>query len=114
MRASGTSGRQSAELIDAIGEAAAVALAEEYAGTRLYVPPRIKEHHPIVKLIGRNAADGLSEHYGRITIRVPLLRKERALHHRNQGMSNGRIAVRLGMTETGVSRIFQAAGATKK
>lgn len=101
--------RRTSELLAAIGEDAAVALAEEFAGTRLYVPNQMNDRHRIVELLGRAAADKLSDHYGRVAMRVPLLRANRALRYRKQGLSNGRIAVRLGMTESGVNRLFKAA-----
>ena len=95
-----------AELVEVIGKGALVALAENFGGTRLYVPVRLKPESEIVAAIGVPAATKLSERFGPDVIRVPLAREYRAVHYRSQGYSNGRIAVKLGMTEPGVNRIF--------
>lgn len=95
------------ELLNAIGEAATFALAEEFAGTRLYVPWRVPDSHRIVRAIGREAANALCAHYSPATIKVPLLRELRARHYRAKGLSTAKIAVRLGLTESGVSKLFQ-------
>jgi len=42
-----------------IGEAATVALAEEFAGTRLYIPKRVRDGNQITRAIGREAAAAL-------------------------------------------------------
>ena len=94
------------EIIDVIGEAAAVALAEECAGVRLYVPAKVTDDHVITRAIGRAAAEKLSAFYSPTTIHVPLLRRLRAERLRQAGLSNAKIAVRLGMTENGVEKIF--------
>ena len=94
------------EIISVIGEEAAVALAEEFAGTRLYVPTRVRDDHAITHAIGREAAEKLHAHYSPATICVPLLRELRACHHRRAGLSNAKIAVRLGVTEKAVARMF--------
>lgn len=95
-----------AELIEIIGEDAVIALAEVFGGTRLHVPKKIREGHGIERAIGRDAANALSAHYSPISIRIPVLREQRANALRASGFSNAKIATRLGMTETGVSRIF--------
>ena len=103
------------ELLALLGEDAVFALAEEYAGTRLYVPSkRLGDRHLIVRAIGREAADKLHERFGTATIRMPLMRDLRARRHRENGMSVQRIAVRRGMTENGVGRILKRLGATKR
>ncbi|MEP7221531.1 MAG: hypothetical protein ABI673_02560 [Novosphingobium sp.] len=93
------------ELVNVIGEAAAVALAEAFAGTRLYVPTRMTDDHEIVLAVGRDAAERLRVHYSPTTIRIPLMRELRVLHYRKKGISHGKIATRLGMTEGGVDRL---------
>lgn len=99
--------RQGPELQALIGEEALVLLAEAFGGTRLYVPVRMGPGHPIVKAIGVDAAALLAERMAPDAIRVPLAREARARHYRAAGRSNGQIASALGMTETGVNRLFQ-------
>ncbi|MFZ5744819.1 MAG: hypothetical protein ACOY7T_10135 [Pseudomonadota bacterium] len=94
------------EIIRVIGKEAAIALAEEFAGTRLYIPANVGDDHPITAAIGREAADKLCAHYSPTTICVPLLREARAVHHRCKGLSHAKIAVRLGVTEKAIERIF--------
>ena len=107
--------RLTAELLTVLGENAAFALAEEFAGTRLYVPSkRPNDGHLLVRAIGRDAADALVAQFGSATIRMPLMRELRAKRHREKGLSNQRIAVRLGMTETGVSAMFRRMGLTSR
>lgn len=89
-----------------LGEASFVALAQAFGGTRLYVPSNIPADHEITQAIGAEAADLLSRRYSPATIRVPLARNERASHYRALGMSNAAIARKLGMTETGVDKLF--------
>lgn len=95
------------EMIDLIGVEALIALAEKFGGTRLYIPQRVYLDCRILKLVGTDAARKLSERYGRTMVKVPLARELRATHYREQGLSNAKIAVRFGMTETGVERLFQ-------
>jgi len=97
----------SEELIDVIGEQSTIELAEAFAGTRLYVPPSVSDDHAIALAIGPSAADAFCKFYSSGTVRVPLLRELRAKHYRAIGLSNARIAVRLGLTETGVEKLFQ-------
>ena len=96
-----------AELIDAIGEDGLIALANEYAGTRLNVPAKMYLTHRIVEVIGAAKAKALCERFGPDVIRVPLARELRARVYRTSGLSNARIAVRLGITEAGVEGIFK-------
>lgn len=95
------------DLVDVIGEAATIALAEEFAGTRLYVPAQVDGRHRITFAIGQKAADALCAQYGPAPIRVPLLRELRAEYHRMKGLSHAQIAVRLGLTEKGVAKLFK-------
>lgn len=89
-----------------LGDEAFVALCQELGGTRLYVPYALRDEHDLVQALGRPAAEKLSRALAPATIRVPLARRERALHYRRAGLSNARIARRLGMTETGVAKLF--------
>lgn len=96
-----------ADLVEIVGEAAAVALAENFGGTRLYVPQRLKDCHPIVRAIGADAGKALVEAFHTSTIKVPLARELRARHYRAAGLSHAKIAARLGLTESGVRGLFK-------
>lgn len=89
-----------------LGQAAFIALTEEYGGTRLYVPLGTQPDHRLVDAIGEKAAKRLSERYAPAFIRVPLARELRARHYRSQDLSFAKIAVKLGLTETGVQKLF--------
>ncbi|WP_174279026.1 hypothetical protein [Sphingomonas bacterium] len=94
------------EIAATIGEDGLIALAAAFGGTRLYVPERISADHDIVRAIGADAAATLAARFALHTIRVPLAREQRAVRLRSQGASNAQIAVKLGMTETGVNKLF--------
>jgi hypothetical protein len=94
------------ELLALLGEAAFIALAEAFGGRRILVPANIKAEHEIALAIGPEAAERLSRQIAPDVIRVPLARDLRARHYRNAGMSYGRIATMLGMTETSVQKMF--------
>ena len=98
--------RLTSELITLLGERAFIALAEAFGGRRLYVPRKIDIEGEIAKAIGPDAANLLSERKSPDYIRVPLAREVRARHYRAAGLSNGAIATKLGMTETGVNHLF--------
>lgn len=95
------------ELVSVIGEVATIALLEEFAGTRLYVPKQVKDDHPITRAIGPAAAHALCAHYSPSTIRIPLGRELRVQHYRANGWAIAKIAVRLGMTESGVNKLVK-------
>lgn len=95
-----------ASLIALLGERDFIALCEGFGGRRLYIPPTIPDDHAIVEAIGREAANRITKWYAPAQIRVPLARNIRARHYRAQGLTNGEIATKLGMTETGVDKIF--------
>ena len=97
--------RLSAELLALLGEEDFLRLAEAYGGSRLYVPEN-EEGTALFKAVGAEAARKLSRRYSRAYLRIPLARAARARQYRQQGLSNAEIAKRLGMTESGVDRLF--------
>jgi hypothetical protein len=99
--------RLSAVLIDLLGAEGLVRLAEHKGGTRLYVPAA-EDGSALADMIGADAARALVSRYGGNYIRVPLARELRARHYRAAGASNAEIARRLGMSESGVDRLFNA------
>lgn len=89
-----------------LGDEGLVRFAQEFGGTRVYIPHAMRDDHDIVETIGRELADKLSRAMAPATFRVPLARRERALYYRAQGLSDAKIARRLGMTENGVGKLF--------
>lgn len=80
---------------------------QAFGGTRLYVPFKLADDHEIVAAIGRELAEKLSRRMAPWTFRVPLARRERALWYRDhEKLSNAKIARKLGITETGVEKLF--------
>lgn len=98
--------RLSQDLLDLLGEAAFVVFTQAFGGTRLYVPPKIAADHEIVATIGVEAAGRLQRRYSPAVIRVPLAREVRARFYRGQNKTNTQIARLLGITETGVDKLF--------
>ncbi|RUW41502.1 winged helix-turn-helix transcriptional regulator [Mesorhizobium sp. M2A.F.Ca.ET.015.02.1.1] len=93
-------------LLRMLGPAGLIRLAEQYGGTRLYIPAS-PERGKLVKDLGQEAAEKLSRRYGLDYISVPLMRELRAAHYRAAGMSNADIARKLGLSESAVNRLFQ-------
>ncbi|BAV64781.1 hypothetical protein [Sphingobium cloacae] len=98
--------RLATELTKLLGERGFIALAEAFGGRRLYVPTKVDSDGEIAKAIGLDAARLLSRRKSPDYLRVPLAREVRARHYRAAGFSNGAIATKLGMTETGVNHMF--------
>lgn len=89
-----------------LGEEGFVHFAQELGGTRVYVPYTMRDENEIVRAVGRELAEKLSRALAPATIRVPLARRDRALHFRAAGKSNAQIARLLGITESGVVKLF--------
>ncbi|MEA3264151.1 MAG: hypothetical protein U9R07_11790 [Pseudomonadota bacterium] len=99
-------GKLKLELQAILGEAGFVRLCQELGGTRLYVAYQLRDDNDVVEAVGRELADKLSRALAPATIRVPLAKRERALFYRRQGLSDAKIARKLGMTENGVGKLF--------
>lgn len=93
-----------AELRALIGDDDFIRLTERHGGTRLYMPARAQDT-AIAGLDPKSLAN-LRDRFGGSYIRVPLAREIRARHYRQTAMSNAQIARRLGITETGVDKLF--------
>lgn len=94
------------DLIAMLGDDGFVALTEAFGGRRLYVPRTIGSDHEIAAALGEKEASKLSGYYAGAQLRIPLARELRARHYRASGLSNGKIATKLGMTEGGVEKMF--------
>jgi DNA-binding NarL/FixJ family response regulator len=93
------------ELMTTLGDDGFFALVEAHAGMRLYVPadPARSE---LPQAIGYDHAARLSKVFPGGYIKVPLAREFRALRYREAGLGNRDIARKLGLTESGVERLF--------
>lgn len=106
MHAHHNAGQLTVHLRSILGEEGFVRLCEELGGTRVYVPYTMRDDNEVVRAIGRVAAGDLSKALAPATIRVPLARRDRALYWRARGLSDAKIARKLGITETGVGKLF--------
>lgn len=95
-----------ARVREVLGTESFVLLCQELGGVRVYLPMKIPDNHDIVAAIGRDLAEALSRELAPAWLRVPLARRERALYFRDKGLSNARIARKLGITESGVNKLF--------
>lgn len=89
-----------------LGEEGFIRLCQEFGGTRVYVPKKPAPGSELVNVLGQDLAVKLSRAMAPDTIRVPLARRERALHYREIGLSDAKIARLLGITENGVGKLF--------
>jgi len=89
-----------------LGEEGFVHFCQELGGTRVYIPYSLRDDNDIVCAVGLATAEKLSRALAPATIRVPLARRERALYFRSKGLSGAQIARKLGITETGVTKLF--------
>lgn len=94
------------ELISLLGEADFIRLTEEFGGIRLYVASNIKQSQ-IVDKVGCEIASRLANNFSSNYLKVPLAHQLRARHYRGVGMSNAQVARKLGMTESGVEKLFR-------
>ncbi|MEE4153234.1 MAG: hypothetical protein V2I27_03665 [Erythrobacter sp.] len=100
-----------AELVDAIGEEAAKALALHYGGTKLYVPLTVGEHHPIRAIVGEEAAERLVEWAGGGSVSIPKQAARRARVrdlHQKGALTIQRIAMETAYSERHVYRLIEA------
>jgi 1,6-anhydro-N-acetylmuramate kinase len=51
------------EIAELVGEQAALIIATRFGGTRIYMPTKAGDTHPLVESIGRDAAEKLCEHF---------------------------------------------------
>jgi hypothetical protein len=102
------------EIASRIGAEAALKLAREYGGVRLYVPQTMRSGHPIARLIGPVAAQALCDWRPGEQLELPTLyamRAKKAMIIKAEG-SNRAIARSLGVSERYV-RLVRNAGRTR-
>lgn len=92
-------------LLRLLGPSGLVVLAEQFGGTRLYIPAQ-PENGKLSGELGVEIVAKLSRRFGSDYISVPLARELRARHYRAAGCSNAEIARKLGLAESSVNRLF--------
>ncbi len=109
------SGRSSMldELIEAIGEPAALKLVESFGGVRVYVPQMPEPEDVLSQLIGTEATLKLAQIYGgeRLELPHPNSRRGKILSLRRMGLSVDSIALQAGCTRR---RVFQVLAEERK
>lgn len=97
------------ELAEWIGMASARELARHFGGTRLYVPRKIGEHHPIAVAIGRAAADRLAASAGSQTLAIPRQpeRRARVVELRSRSLTIAQIVRETTYSERHVYRLLR-------
>jgi hypothetical protein len=102
------------EISELTGLKAALALADEWGGRRLYIPSieRLHETHELVRVVGMAAARKIALQYGREQVAVPLARaslKRQIVTEIENNLTNAAIAKKLGTTERWVERVRSVA-----
>lgn len=100
-------------LTDVIGAEATLALIEAFAGTRVYVPSRVRVHGPLAKAVGQEAAAALADVHGGCYIVPPAAKRWRTSVYRERGLSYAKIALRIGVSEHTVWRYLASAVGTR-
>jgi len=100
-------------ILNLLGAEGTLALVEAFAGCRLFIPKHPRPCSALSKVVGAIPAQRLSEHYGGLTIKVPLAKRWRVAVYRKQGWSYPMIARRLCMHETTVFKNLQEMGLTR-
>lgn len=95
------------QLRELIGDSEYLALVDAFAGRRIFIPQSAQASNLLTPVLSATAIETLSDHWCGLHLNIPLSREFRARHYRRQGMSNGAIAHRLGITESAVNRIFR-------
>ncbi len=106
------------ELYEIIGYDRLIALLDQWGGRNLYVPTSYpSENHPLIKCVGRKAAEDLSWRYGGDALTVPtktmidrVVRNRNILKDRSQGETILTIARKYKLSQRSVYAILAKAG----
>lgn len=100
------------EVTQLIGQEAAVKLAAQYGGTRLYIPATIKPEHDLCQLLGQVAAQQLAEEFCGLTLEIPRdvdsqirQRNKLIMTDRAAGMTQRQLALKYRLTERTIRKI---------
>lgn len=96
----------SGELLELLGHDGFMALVEAYGGLRVYIASNT-ENSKLAEHLPDDVLRALANRFRGDVIRVPLAKHYRARHYRLSGMSDREIARKLGMTESGVEKLFK-------
>lgn len=102
-----------ARLVQIMGVEAALAVVEQWGGTRLYVPKAPAGESELVKAVGDGPAKALAEAFGGEYLKVPLARRWRILAYHAMSLSYAQIARRAGCTEKHVGETLRGEGLTR-
>lgn len=94
-----------AALMELLGEDGFFVLVDNFPGVDVFAPEDLTKSN-LPNVLGLDVTRKLSEVYRRNYIPVPLARTFRARRYRASGMSNRDIALRLGLTQSAVEKIF--------
>lgn len=104
-----------AEIAEVAGTGAALSLVAAHGGQRIYIPASMGDGHPLVRLLGRDAADALAGRFGPAALDVPRFsasttrrRAADAVRLRAEGKSANAVARQLGTTRRHVFRLAPA------
>lgn len=99
-----------ADIVELIGEFAALDLSKVRGGRALYIPSptRLGEQSPVVRLVGMDCALKLAERFGGTHIDIPIGpgKRARVWELKEQGWTAGRIAGEMRCTERTVWNIL--------
>lgn len=98
-------------LAQALGLDGLLRLLERRAGTRLPIPVKVGASG-LVDELGADLTARLVEHWGGLSLKVPLGRAWRVQVYHARGASYAEIATSVGLTEDGVWRILKTSGLT--
>lgn len=100
------------ELCELIGIQPTMTLVEEYGGVRLYVPQKLNDEHPLVKLIGWQNAQKIVDLRGGETLEIPkaeaVMRQARNIEIRSlyPALSQRQLALKYNTTERNIRLIL--------
>lgn len=99
-----------AEVAEVAGREAALDLALHMGGQPLHVPKpgHIAPEHPLVRAVGATAARIVADRFQGESLYIPIARRAQVLKLAEQGLPNGDIARRLGISRRSVERHRQA------
>ncbi len=91
--------KELSNLIELLGEESTLKLVQEHAGTRVGLPKKMPEDHPLRALLGDAGFALLCQYFGGYEISVPVARAWRFEMYTAQGLTPKRIARLCGCSE---------------
>lgn len=100
-------------LLTLLGPDGYLRLTETNGGTFIHIPKRAAGTR-LAQEIGNEAAEKLASQFGGQHIEVPLARAFRVAHYEKSGKSHRWIALKIGMTESGLRRLIRESNEGKR